>query len=156
MNENELYAVKEYKFDNALFHKVDSIIDGCYRHCHNKYIHTFKYVRIYDTKLTNITNNEIIDISISDESMNLFELNKKLTLARQRGFRFLHIYKLTIKIYSHLRYISIGYYLKFPIPMCHRRFFRVTSQNRDYVDNFCNDRNINLDFACQKWIKNCT
>ena len=40
--------------------------------------------------------------------------------------------------------------------MSHRRFFRVISQNRDYVDNFGNDRNNTFDFACQKWIKNCT
>ena len=84
MNENELYSVKENNFDNPLFHKIDSIIDGCYRDCHNKYFHTFKFVSIYDIKLTNITNNKIINISISDESMNLFELNKKLTLSRQR------------------------------------------------------------------------
>ena len=77
MNENELYDVKEYKFDNPPIHKIDSIIDGCYRDCHSKYFHTFKYVCIYDIKLSNITNNEIINLSISDESMNLFELNKK-------------------------------------------------------------------------------
>ena len=58
----------------------------------------FKYVCIYDIKLAIITNNEIIIILISDEIMNLFELNKKLTLARQRGSRFLHINKLTIKV----------------------------------------------------------
>ena len=99
MNENEVYVVKEYKFDNPLSHKIDSIIDGCYRDCPNKYFQTLKYVCIYDIKLSNITKNEIINISISDESMNLFELNEKLTLARQRGFRFLQINKLTIKIY---------------------------------------------------------
>ena len=36
MNENELYVVKKYKYDIALFHKIDSIINGCYRDCHNK------------------------------------------------------------------------------------------------------------------------
>ena len=97
MNGNRSYVVKEFKFDNPLIHKIDSIIDGCYRDCHNKCFHTFKYVCIYDIKLTNITNNEIINIKISDESMNLFELNKKLTLARQRGFRSLQINKLTKK-----------------------------------------------------------
>ena len=86
MNENELYVVKEYKFNNPLIHKIDSIIDGCYRDCHNKYFHTFKYVCIYDITLTNTTNNEIITITISDESLSLYELNIKLTLARQRGF----------------------------------------------------------------------
>ena len=123
MNENELYVVKKYKFDNPLFHKIDSMIDGCCRDCRNKYFHTLKYVCIYDIKLTNITNNEIFIITISDESMNLFELNRKLTLARQRGFTFLHINKLTIIIYSHQRYINIIYYLNYRIPIMHRQFF---------------------------------
>ena len=95
---NELYVVKEYKFDNPHITKSDSIIDGCFRECDDKYFHTFKYVCIYDIKLTNITNNELCNITISDESKNLFELNKKLTLARQRSFKFNQINKLTIKI----------------------------------------------------------
>ena len=86
MNENELHVVKEYNFDNPPITKIDSIIDGCYRDCHCKYFHTFKYVCIYDIKLTNITNNGKINISLSDESLGLYELNIKLTIARQRGF----------------------------------------------------------------------
>ena len=156
MNENELYVVKEYKFDNPPITKIDSIIDGCYRDCHNKCFHTFKYVCIYDIKLSNITNNEIINISISDESLGLYELNKKLTLARQRGFRFLHINKLKLKIYSHQRYINISCYLKHRIPIMHRQFFKKLSQNRDYVQTHCNDRNNPFHFACQTWIENCT
>ena len=66
MNENKLIVVKEYQFDNPLIHKIDSIIDSCYRDCHNKYFHTFKCVCIYDIKLTNITNIEIINLSLSD------------------------------------------------------------------------------------------
>ena len=88
MDENDLYVVKEIKFDNPLITKIDSRNNNCYRDCHNKNLHTFKNVCIYDIKLTNITNNEIINLTISDESMNLFELNKKLTLARQRGCMF--------------------------------------------------------------------
>ena len=34
MNENEIYIVKEYKFDNPLITKIDSPIDSCYRDCH--------------------------------------------------------------------------------------------------------------------------
>ena len=124
MNENEIYVVKEYEFDNPLFHKVDSIIDGCYRDCHNKYFHTFRYVCIYDIKLTNITNNEKINISLSFESLGLYELNIKLTIARQRGFILNQINKLTIKIYSHQRYINISYYLKHRIPIMHRQFLK--------------------------------
>ena len=156
MNENELYVVKEYNFDSPPITKIDSLIDNCYRDCHNKYFHTFKYVCIYDIKLTNITNNEIINISISDESLGLYELNIKLTIARQRGFILNQIKKLTIKIYSHQRYINISYYLKHRIPMGQRLFFRKISENKEYVENFCNDRNNPFQFACQKWIKNCT
>ena len=61
--------------------------------------------------------------------MNLFKLNKKLTLARQRGSGFLHINKPTIKIYSHQRHINIKYYLKHRIPILHRQFFKILSQN---------------------------
>ena len=155
MNESELYVVKEYQFDNPLITKIDSIIDNCYRDCHKKYFHTFRYVCIYDIKITNITNNDIINITISDESLGLYELNKKLTIARQRGFKFNQIIKLTIKIYSHQRYINISYYLKHRIPMGQRLYFRRISENKEYVENFCNDRNNPFQFACQKWIKNC-
>ena len=68
MNENELYVFKEYKFNNPLITKIDSIIDSC----HNKYFHIFKYECIYDIELTNITNNEIINLTIMGKSMNLW------------------------------------------------------------------------------------
>ena len=153
MNENELYVVKEYKFDNPLITKIDSIIDYCYRDCHNKYFHTFKYDCIYDIELTNITNNEKIKISLSDESLGLYELNIELTIARQRGFILNQINKLTIKIFSHQRYINISYYLKHRIPIMHRQFFKILSRNRDYVQTHCNDRKNPFHFACQIWIK---
>ena len=88
----------------------------------------------------------------SGKFMNMFQKNKKLTVARQNGFMFNHINKLTIKFYSHLRYINISYHLKFQIPMCHRQFYRIISQNREYVENFCNDVENIFHFACQKWI----
>ena len=156
MNENKLYVVKEYEFDNPLVQKIDSIIDSCYKDCHNKYFHTFKYVCIYDIKLTNITNNAIFNISISDESLGLYELYKKLTIARQRGFKFNQISKLKIKIYSHQRYINISSYLKHRIPIMPRQFFKKFSRNCDYVQTHCNDRNNPFHCACQTWIKNCT
>ena len=152
MNENELFVVKEYKFDNPIITEIDSIIDKCFRDCDNSYSHNFKYECIYDVKLTNITNIEIFNLTVSGKSMNLYELNKKLTVARQNGFMFNQTNNLSIKFHSHLRYINISYYLKFQIPMCHRQFFRVISQNRQYVDNFCNDSNNPFHFSCQKWI----
>ena len=77
MNENELYVVKEYKFDNPLITETDSIIDESFRDCHNNYFHNFKYECIYDINYTNKTNNEIINLTISGKSMTLFELKIK-------------------------------------------------------------------------------
>ena len=84
--------------------------------------------------------------------MNLYELNKKLTVARENGYIFNQVNKLTVNFYSHLRYVHIGYYLKFRMLMCHRQFFREISQNRDFVNNYCNDRNKPFHFACPKRI----
>ena len=81
--------------------------------------------------------------------MRLYELNKKLKIARQRDFIFNQIHKLTLKIYSHLRYINIRYYLKFQLPMCHRpffKFFKILSQIPEYVERFCNVRIILFTF----------
>ena len=76
MNKNELYAVKEYKFYNPITTEIDSIIDKCFRDCHNRYFHNFKYECIFDIELTNITNIEIFNLTISGKSMGLFEYNK--------------------------------------------------------------------------------
>ena len=77
---------------------------------------------MYGINLTNITSNEIIILTISDKNLGLYDLNKKLTPARQRGFIFNQINKLTIKKYSHQRYINIHYYLNHRIPIIHRPF----------------------------------
>ena len=109
MNENELYVVKDYKFDNPLITEIDSITDKCFRDCHNSFFHIFlKNECIYDIKLTNITNIEILNLTLGDKSKNSYELNEKLTVARQNGFMFNQTNKLTIKHCSHLRYINIS------------------------------------------------
>ena len=107
MNKNQLTIVKEYEFDNPLIHKIDSIIDNSIRDCHNKYFHTFDHICEYGLNFTNITNNETVNFRISDKCMGMFELNKKLTLARERGYIFNQINKLTLKIYSNISYINI-------------------------------------------------
>ena len=76
MNENQVNNVKEYEFDKPLIRKIDSVINDCFRDCHNKYFHTFDHICCYDIKLTNITNNEKINITISDKNMSLYELKK--------------------------------------------------------------------------------
>ena len=73
MNENELYVVREHKFDKPIITEIDYIIDKCFRDCHISYFHNFKFECIYDKKLINITNNERFNLTMSDKSMNLFE-----------------------------------------------------------------------------------
>ena len=41
--------------------------------------------------------------------------------------------------------------MDFPMPMCHRHVFRVISQNRENVGNFCNGMENHLHFTCYKW-----
>ena len=100
MNKNELYVVKEYIFDNPLITDIDSKRDKRFRDCHKNYVHNFKYECEFDIKLTNSTNNETINFTFSDKSMGMYELKQKLTVARQNGFRFNQINKLSIKFFS--------------------------------------------------------
>ena len=99
MNESESYVVKEIIFDNSLVSTIDSIRNSCFRDCYYKYYHTFVCKIDFDIQLTNIEIIEIINITISDKNKNLYELNKKLTFARQNGFNFNQINKLTMKFF---------------------------------------------------------
>ena len=103
MKVNELYFVKEYNFDNPFVIEIESIIDKSFKNCHNNFFHKFKYDGINDNKFTSITDNEIFNLTISVKSMNLYELKRKLKVARHNGFTFIEINKLTKKFYSHLR-----------------------------------------------------
>ena len=151
MNENQLNIVKEYEFNNQLIQKIDSIIDISIRDCHNKYFHTFDHICEYDLNFTNIANNKTVNFTISDESMGLYELNKKLAIARGNGFIIIQIDKLSKKIYSNLSNITIYQNLKLRIPRCHRQFFRKLAQNRDFIQIFCNNRRNPFHFACYQW-----
>ena len=150
-NENQLTVVKEYKFDEPLITKIDSIIDNSIRDCHSKYFHTFDHICEYDLNFTNITNNETVNSKISDKCMGMYELSKKLSIARGNSLKFNQINRLTIKIYSNLSYINIHHHLKIGLPPLHRQFFRKISKNRDYIQTFCNDRRNTFHFACRQW-----
>ena len=151
MNNNQLTIVKEYKIDNPLIQNINSIISECYRDCHNKYFHTFDYICEYNLNFTKITNNEIVNFTISDKNMGVYELNLKLTIARERGFIFNQINKLTIKIYSNLKNINIHYHLKIGSPLLHKYFFLNLLKNRDYIQTHCNDHRNPFHFACRQW-----
>ena len=72
--------------------------------------------------LQNITNNETVNLTISDKSMGLYEVNKKITVACGNCFKFIQINELTIKIHSNLSHINIHFYLKHRISIMHRHF----------------------------------
>ena len=133
MNENQLTIVKEYEFDDPLIQKIDSIIDNSIRVCHNRHFHRFGHICEFDLNFTNIGKNETVSFTISDKSMGLYELNKKLTIAREKGFKFNQISNFKIKIHSNLSNINVRYYLKLQIPMGHRLFFRRVSPNMEHI-----------------------
>ena len=151
MNKNQLTIVKEYEFDNPPIQKIDSIIDNSIRDCHNKYFHTFHHICEYDLNFTNITNNETVNFTISDKCMGMFELNKKIAIARERGYIFNQINNFEIKLYSNLSNINIHYHLRLGAPPLHRHFFSKLTQNRDYIQTHCNDRRNTFHFACRQW-----
>ena len=151
MNQNQLTVVKEYEFDNPLFQSIDSIINKCYRDCHKKYYHTFEYECVYDLNFTNDSNNESVNFTISDKNMGMYELNKKLSIARGNGFIFNQINKLSIKIYSNLSNLNIHYHLKLGASPLHRQFFIKFLKNRDYIQSHCNNHRNPLHFACRQW-----
>ena len=151
MNKNQLTFIKDYKFNNPLIQKIDSIFDDCIRDCHNNYFHTFDHMCEYDLNFTNIGNNETVNFTISDKRMSLYELNKKLTIARERAFNFNQINIFKIKIYSNLFHINIHCHLRLGSPPLHRQFFIKISHNLDYIQTFCNDRRNTFHFACRQW-----
>ena len=68
---------KEYDFDEPLIHEIiDSLFDNCIRDCQKKYFHTLDHLCVYVINLTNITNNEIFNLTITGKSTKLYELNK--------------------------------------------------------------------------------
>ena len=152
MNENQFFIVNEYNVNNPTISEIDKIIDNSKRDCHNNYFHTFNYICEYDLKFTN-TNNELVNFTISDKNMGMYEFNEKLTLARKRSFIFNHIKKLTIEIYSNLSNINIHYHLRLGAPPLHRQFFIKISKNRDYIQTHCNDLHNSFHFGCRQWYK---
>ena len=150
-NENQLATVKKYEFLELPIHKIDSLNDNCFRDCHEKYFHTFEDRCVYNIKLTNIGIKDTVKLTISDKSMDLYKLIKKLKIARQRVFIFNQINKQTRKTYSLERYINIHFKLKLQIPIMHRQFLKIISQNKEYIKQFCNYMENPFHFACRKW-----
>ena len=81
----------------------------------------------------------------------MYELNKKLAIARERGYMFNQINNFKVKICSFLSNIKIHHHFRLGALLLHRLSFRKQSQNRDYIQSFSNDRRNPFHFACRKW-----
>ena len=150
-NENQLTIANENEFDNPSIQKLDSLIDNSTRDCHNDCFHTFDHKCEYDLYFTNITNNESVYFTNSNKSMGMYELNKKLTVACGIGYIFNQINKFKIKICSTISNRNLHYHLRLGSPPLHRQFFIRMSQNREFIQTFCNDRRNPFHFACRQW-----
>ena len=68
INKNDLFIVKEYKFDKKDIHEIDYILDDVIKDRRN-YFHTFDYNLVYDNNFINISKNEEINLIITHKAM---------------------------------------------------------------------------------------
>ena len=157
MNQNQLFVVKEYKFDKKDIHEIDYLLDDVIKHCRRNYFHTFEYKLVYDINFTNVSNNEEVNLIITHKSnefkTEFYALNKKIKNARRNGFVFNQINNFKIEIYSNLSCINIHYHLLLGASPLHRQFFKNLLKNRDYIRNHCNDYRNPFHLACRQWCK---
>ena len=78
-------------------HKIESLIDNSIKDCQTKCFHTFDHICEDDNLFKNITNNETVNFVICDKNMSLYELIKKVKMARENGFILKLLNKLTKK-----------------------------------------------------------
>ena len=120
-----------------------------------KIFHSIDYRCVYDIKITNFTNTEKVILTISIGYMEFksrfYGSSNLIKNARIDGFMFNMIVKLAKILDSSLSNIYTCYYLKFLIPIRHRQFFKIISQNPEYVKTHCNDLFNPFHFACRKW-----
>ena len=68
--------------------------------------------------------------------MGMYELNKNLAIARERGFIFNQINNFKIKNYSNLFHTNIHYHLRLCSPPLHHQLFIKISKNHEYIQTF--------------------
>ena len=130
MNENQISIVKKYEYISLNIQEIDYIFDKCIKDCYKNYFQPIRNICLYNIEFTNKSDDNIINISISDKYLTMSELNKKLSIARQRGYIFNKINRLTIKFYNNLSQTNIHNYYKFQCPILMRQILKIIS--RDY------------------------
>ena len=68
---NVSFVVKEYHFHKPDILEIDCLLDDNIKQCRNKFFHTFEYRLVYDMKITNISNNEKVNFTITHRSTEL-------------------------------------------------------------------------------------
>ena len=89
INGNELTIVKKNVFGKPIVQKRDFLIDNCSRDRRNLYFHTSEYKCVSDYKITQNGIFEIVNLTFSDKSVNMYGFEKNLTNARQKDFTFI-------------------------------------------------------------------
>ena len=111
---------------------------------------------MYDIEFTNTTTKEEGFLNFRHDCLEFitenYGINKRVINAKNKKFLFDEILKLTIKFFSSLSNIIIFYYVKHRIPIVHRLFFRIISQNPAYVKTRSNDMENPLNLAIRKWM----
>ena len=82
----------------------------------------------------------------------IYGLSEKIKNARMNCLRFSEIVKSTINFDSIISNINISYYLKMPMPIMYRQFFRIISQYPEYVKSVCIDKKNPFHFACRRYV----
>ena len=72
---NENVNVREYEFDKPPIQNR-SVIDKSIRDRHDKNFHTFDHICEYNLIFTNIGNNELVNFTIPDKRMGMYELQE--------------------------------------------------------------------------------
>ena len=137
MNDNQMTIVKLYEFNNPLFKDIDFIFDKCIRDCYKKYFQPNRNICLYNIEFINISNNNIINLTISDSYLTINELRKKLKNAKNNEYIFSKINKLTIKFYDYLSQTNIHNYYKFHCPLLIRQILKIISRDYDCIQNVC-------------------
>ena len=148
-------VVKEYENIKPEIYEMYFILEKVIKDCRGNIFHTFGHRFVYDTKLTIIANNKEVNLTNTRGyryfKCEFYGLIEKIKNADKIALSFSEI-EINDKLDSSLSDINICCYLKLPIPIMHREFLRITSQNPDYVKSVCIDRNNTFHFAYRKRI----
>ena len=135
-NDDEIKVVKIYEYYEININEICYLYTKSFKDCINNYFKKFKNICEYDLIFAIDNNN--VNIKISGSCMLRYELNKKIDIARENGFEFNSIDKLTIKFYTALDHNNIHRHLKFKSPILARQFLKAICRDHGNIQRFSN------------------